>query len=447
MRLKFFIAAGFLVLSGLLLCRYVQNESAAAQQPAAAVVMPFADLGETRVFGRGQNGLVILLADKPSMQRAVSVAQVLAASGKVAAIVDIDLYFSHVSDEHPACFDATTLLDVYAQHVQQELQFSHFYKPGLLGFGRAAPYLKLLLAQSPAGVFSAGISVTYDAPLLLPAAPCGAVADTLHWQSAGSPVVLPELVQQATPWQESRGWFTRQVLSQLDALALHAASAQTANNDDVSHLPLVELPRVDGGTAPYMAVVISGDGGWANIDKDIGEALGKQGVAVVGLNSLRYFWEEKSPDVAAADLSRIVRHYQHTWHKQRVVLIGFSLGADVLPFMVSRMPVELQNAVAGMVLLSPSQSVDFQFHISDWMQSGNNTSLYQLQPEMQKLVRLPVLCVYGAEDDEGLCPLLKARDKIKIAQLPGDHHYDGDYATVTRLILAFFTSVPTEKTP
>lgn len=193
-------------------------------------------------------------------------------------------------------------------------------------------------------------------------------------------------------------------------------------------------------------MVISGDGGWANIDKDIGEALGKQGVAVVGLNSLRYFWEAKSPEVAAADLSRIVRHYRQVWHKQQVVLVGFSLGADVLPFMVSRMPVELQDAVAGMVLLSPSQSVDFQFHISDWIKSGDSTSLYQLQPEMQKLARLPVLCVYGVEDDAGLCPLLKTAEKTKITRLPGDHHYDGDYATVTRLILEFVASVPTQNT-
>jgi type IV secretory pathway VirJ component len=442
MRLKFIIAAGCLLLSGLLVFGYARSDFRAATVQSY-VSMPFADLGETRVLNGGQNGLVILLVDAQSMQQADSVARVIAASGKVAAIVDIGNYFSRVREQHPACFDGTTLLDVYAQHVQQELHFSRFDKPALLGFGSAAAYLELLLSQAPAGVFSAGISVINQSPLLLPASPCGAVADTLHWQAATLPVVLPAGMKHATPWQESHHWFTRQLLSQLDTLLEQTVTGNALSSDDVHHLPLIELPQNKSDSASYLAVVISGDGGWANIDKDIGEALVKQGIAVVGLNSLRYFWEAKSPDVAAADLSRIIRHYQQAWHKQRVVLIGFSLGADVLPFMISRMPADLQTSVAGMVLLSPSQSVDFQFHISDWIHS-NNTSLYTLRPEIQKLASVPLLCVYGVDDDAGLCQLLTASEKTKIVKLPGDHHYDGDYATVTRLILDFFAQ-PAEK--
>ena len=49
-----------------------------------------------------------------------------------------------------------------------------------------------------------------------------------------------------------------------------------------------------------MAVIYSGDGGWRDIDKDIAGALQEKGIPVVGVDSLRYFWSEKTPDQVAA---------------------------------------------------------------------------------------------------------------------------------------------------
>ena len=49
---------------------------------------------------------------------------------------------------------------------------------------------------------------------------------------------------------------------------------------------------------------------------------------MVGWNSLRYFLIRKDPDRAARDLELILRHYLGRWHKKRVILIGYSFGAD-----------------------------------------------------------------------------------------------------------------------
>ncbi|MEE9877952.1 MAG: hypothetical protein PBU97_16320 [Stenotrophomonas maltophilia] len=40
---------------------------------------------------------------------------------------------------------------------------------------------------------------------------------------------------------------------------------------------------------------VSGDGGWAGLDKDVASSLNEHGVAVVGIDSLRYFWSERTP--------------------------------------------------------------------------------------------------------------------------------------------------------
>jgi len=46
-------------------------------------------------------------------------------------------------------------------------------------------------------------------------------------------------------------------------------------------------------------------------------------------------------DRVVQDLTRILRHYLPAWNRQKVVLVGYSMGADVLPFLISRLPADL----------------------------------------------------------------------------------------------------------
>ena len=401
------------------------------------VTVPYAELGDTTVMKGGQRGVVIVLSDQKSLTSAKQLMKLIAATGRVAAVVNIDAIFERVLSDAPDCLEEVTLLDVYAQHLQQIFQFDHFDKPALIGLGSAGVYLKLLLAQAPAGIFSAGISVDEQDSLLLPAAPCGAVAQQVEWKSSAIPVVVSRELLSATP-KADRSSGLQQWFSVLCDLFAEQASIR---GDGVGDLPLIELPQADGGVAPYFAIVISGDGGWANIDKDIAGALGEQGIAVVGWNSLRYFWEAKNPDVMSKDLARVIKYYQRIWGKSRVVLIGFSLGADVLPFMVSHLPADTQQVITGLVLLNPSQDVDFQFHVSDWLESdtGNPNPLL---PEMVKISQIPVLCIYGEDDTETLCQQMREGEGRHIVHLPGDHHFDGDYGAVTQLLLSQFPVLP-----
>jgi type IV secretory pathway VirJ component len=387
--------------------------------------LSFAEFGETALWRGGDEALVVVLADPRQRTRSTLIARVLSLRGYAVAIVDLDRYFAAVAAEAPDCFDATTLLDVYAQQAQQELHFGQFRKPLLIGVGNGAAYLKVLLSQAPAGVFAAGASLDAGAQVALPARPCG--MDEL-WRGTAVPMPVDALRPAATPWADaSAAGFWSSLLFDPGFLRAGGEGAQAA-----ADLPLIELPRpADGG--PVLAIVMSGDGGWANIDKDIGSALVEEGVAVIGWNSLRYFWSARTPEVMSADLARVIAHYGTTWHKPRVLLVGFSLGADVLPFMVSRLPPALRETLAGMVLLSPSRTVDFQFHISNWLHSADS-SPHDPAAELVGIGGLRVLCIYGDEDGEGLCPLIESRPGTTVIALPGDHHFDGDYATVMRLI-------------
>ena len=136
------------------------------------------------------------------------------------------------------------------------------------------------------------------------------------------------------------------------ALAVVAALA-AAGCLDRNAVPLVEVPP----TAPsgeWLAVLLSGDGGWAETDAALAAALLRHDIPTVGLNSLRYFWFERTPAEASTVLRRMLDDTLAKWKRQRAVVIGFSRGANTAPFMVDGLPRELKRRVGLVALLSPT---------------------------------------------------------------------------------------------
>ena len=196
-------------------------------------------------------------------------------------------------------------------------------------------------------------------------------------------------------------------------------------------LPLVEVPATIG-TSDTLVVFVSGDGGWAAIDKSISKVLAGNGMPVVGLNALQYFWSKRTPDSAARDLQTICDRYLVTWKKSRLLLVGYSRGADVLPFMVARLSPELQSKIRLVALLGPSPRVEFEFHVTDWLH--DSAAGLAVKPEVDKLAAHHVLCLSGEDDKDSLCPLVKG-PHLSVVTLKGAHHFDGGYEKLARIIL------------
>ena len=195
------------------------------------------------------------------------------------------------------------------------------------------------------------------------------------------------------------------------------------------NLPLVEVPA--RGTSDTLVVFVSGDGGWAAIDKSISRVLADQGMPVVGLNALQYFWTKRTPESASRDLRSILEAYLANWQKQRVLMVGYSRGADVLPAMIARLPAELQSKIRLVALLGPSPTVQFEFHVADWLHSSSGG--YAVKPEVDKL-RNRILCLWGEDDKDSLCRGLSG-PAIAVVTLRGAHHFDGGYEKLAAIIL------------
>lgn len=200
----------------------------------------------------------------------------------------------------------------------------------------------------------------------------------------------------------------------------------------VSDLPLVEV-KAGSQTRQAIAIILTGDGGWAYFIRRIATQLADSGVSSVGLNSLKYLFHRKDPATVSADLARLMRHYGAAWGSDRFLLIGYSLGADMLPAMINGLPPDLRGSIAALTLLGPARSYDLEFHFTEWLwdyHKGNP----RLLPEAAKLQGIRILCVYGEEESESLCPELPP-GKAKLLPLKGGHHFGGAIRTIVDSIL------------
>jgi len=206
----------------------------------------------------------------------------------------------------------------------------------------------------------------------------------------------------------------------------------------VGDLPLFSVQAPPG---PLLAVLLTGDGGWAAGDKSLAAAFVRRNVAVVGLSSPRYLAHGRTTDEAAADLARIIGHFLDAWHRERVVVVGYSRGADIGPFMVSRLPAELRERVALTALLGPGERASFKFGLLDLLRSHGGTKGLPVSAEVAKLRGIPVLCIYGSKDSGAICPALERAGLAHAVVRAGGHAVHGDEGpALVQVILAALPS-------
>lgn len=396
----------------------------------------------------------------------VAMARALASLDALVVGVDIRRYFSSLERSGGPCAYPPADFEALSQGVQRRLGYSSYVLPVLVGYSSGATLVYATLVQAPPGTFSGGVSLGFCPDLWLDRKLCR--GSGLAWRAGrrAHEVMLAAADSVETPWVVLQGaddstcavtaaekfvsrirgaqivrlpdvghgfavqahWMPafRDAFERLTATGMAGAPAAP----EVHDLPLIELPARSG--SGMLALVVSGDGGWASIDRRIGETLQTRGVSVVGLNALQYFWHARTPEESSRDLARVLRHYLAAWHLGDVLLVGYSMGAEVLPFMVSRLPADLRARVRLVALLAPSRTASFEFHLSELL--GGNQGDRPTAPEIERLRGLRVLCLYGSDDKNSVCPALPP-GAATIVAVEGGHHFGRSYVGLADRIL------------
>jgi len=195
-----------------------------------------------------------------------------------------------------------------------------------------------------------------------------------------------------------------------------------------SGLPL-QTSRSD--SSGLLVVHISGDGGWRGFDVKMADQYSSHGLSYVALNSFKYFWSAKTPAQLADDMAPVIRLYMSSWHKDRLVLVGFSFGAEVIPFFYNRLPADLREKIIRIIMITPAASSDFTIHLSD-MIGADHQYAYDVVKEVEQIRKPGVLILFG-EEEHSTFPENHKQDNVVIEFVKGSHHFT-DATTVMTLI-------------
>jgi type IV secretory pathway VirJ component len=196
-----------------------------------------------------------------------------------------------------------------------------------------------------------------------------------------------------------------------------------------SDVPLVVRP-VPEARAGYLVLFLTGDGGWRKIDATIARRLNAAGVPVVGFLSNRYFRRPYDPDQFARDVERVLAQQTADTGVSRVLLAGYSRGADAIPVLLARMKPESRRHVVGAVLLGPSRRSRLRVG-----RGARAAPRIDIAGESAHIGGMPLLCVQGTRERDGLCEVLGPRaEQLRFA---GSHHFGGRYVEIADAILSF----------
>jgi type IV secretory pathway VirJ component len=397
-------------------------------------------------------GYVVLFSDSGGWTNAdEAMLQAVARAGSIAVGVDTDGYLDRAERLDPRCLQLLGDAESLSRQLQREYPGTEYYFPILAGIGRGGALAGAILAQAPGATIKGGVAVDPWSSVGVTREFCSRVLtrdDAGEPQIFGVPILKSfwSVALSPSASAESRSHFIT-LAGLVPQLELHLLKANFDVDtiasliaphiapDDftaISGLPIIELPAEP--RTRTMAVFLSGDGGWRDIDKTIGENLQAMGVSLVGWDSLRYFWRKKSPEETATDLAAIIRSYGLKWRADKVALIGFSFGADVLPFIYNRLPPSLQERVEMITLLSSSRAADWEIRVAGWLGAAPSSEATPIDPAIRQIPGRKIQCFYGDEDKNSNCESLRFSG-AEVIEKKGLHHFDGDYGLIAHQIL------------
>jgi type IV secretory pathway VirJ component len=402
------------------------------------------------------SGAIFLFSDKDGWTSADQASAIrLQQAGAIVVGIDTPRYLAGLEvDKADECVYLVADIEDLSHQIQRSLGTGMYHSPVVAGIGVAGTLGLAIAAQTPD--VTIGRTVAVDPGRVLPLAKplctdaprTAAAGGTVYGLAQGDLTNPVDVIYTAAALADGKahvadlqkqGFKIKDRAAQGDARAaleerlLHGLVPKSAGDDPLADLQLIELPA----TPKYdtLAIVYSGDGGWRDLDKSVAEALQKDGVPTVGLDSLRYFWSEKTPEQTSADLARIIEAYVERWNVEHVILIGYSFGADVLPDAYNRLPTDVKSSVAEISLLGLSEQVDYEVSVGEFL--GTGTSAGETLPDLKKIEPGLIQCVYGSDEDESACPKLDGTG-VEMIRTTGGHHFDGDYEALARKILDGF---------
>lgn len=408
----------------------------------------------------------------------INMAKNIANQGALVLGIDAKNYVKALSSISKECYYPAADFEMLSLSIQKKYNFPTYLKPVLIGYSYGATLVYGILAQAPANTFKGAIALGFSPDLDISKPLCKGTGLTFHALKEGKTyyfeqakgltapfialhgmkdlscsyavtrdflknvpmsklVTLPKVghgFSIADNWLPAFNAAFKSILSAPSYLQMKAAVSTQKVIPLPDNIPLILIPSSLKNDLP-LVFFVSGDGGWTSFDQSLAESIIEKGMPVVGLDAQKYFWKEKTPEKATADISKAITHFMGQWNKKSFILIGFSFGASITPFVANRLAPDLKGKLKKVYSISPDENADFEIRVIDMLNLRKKGGSYNVLNELIKIKLTDPICIFGKdEDDDFKTKLIK--EGFRTITLPGGHHYDNNYLALAKIISA-----------
>ncbi|MCX5756681.1 MAG: hypothetical protein NTX19_11315 [Gemmatimonadetes bacterium] len=166
-------------------------------------------------------------------------------------------------------------------------------------------------------------------------------------------------------------------------------------------LPITTIAPTRPGTR--VVVLISGEAGRTAFESALGRELADSGSGVIILDAKVFLSTAKSPATAASAVEEALRRYARVWNRAHIVIVGYSRGADIAPFIANRLSADLKPQLDAVILLGPAGRASFELTIRETVTKRPRTTDLPVMPELERLRGTKLLCAYGRQETGAFC--------------------------------------------
>jgi type IV secretory pathway VirJ component len=374
------------------------------------------------------------------------------------------------AERESGCWYVASDFEIISHAAQKVLALPQYHPPILVGFGDGAAVVYAAMAGGPATTFAGVVSAGFCPTVAIRREICSGDTWSPEYDDKRKIDALPPAKALPKDWYVLEGVPNRACsagaargfaaavpkahLASLDAFEralqdlwtekdVKPPTAQPRNattrelEDDLQRLQLPLEFRWPAQVSGLL-VFFSGDGGWASLDEEVAEHLITRGIGVVGVSSLRYFWQAKTPAQVGGDLRRMTAILARA--ARPVFAGGFSFGAEVVPVALAGWTPAERRTLSGLVLIAPGPSASFEIDPLDWIRKPQENPETRVAPAVRAL-SLPTLCLAGADEEDSPCPALANAPGVHAVRLPGSHHFNSNYSAVADTVAQFIRTM------
>lgn len=439
---------------------------------------PFGNVSISRQAGN-PNSIAFFITDGGPGRKAAFITRSIVNQGGMAVTINLRQYKNGLKKRVKAkhYYPAGDLEDL-SFTIQKKYKFPQYLKPILVGYASGSGFVYGTLAQAPAGTFKGAVvfdfspEINIDKPLnsgsglkyhaikdnvtyyLDPvdrlSAPFFDFHDEKNKRFSYSNaeqffknVKLGKLIDcpDKAHTKDSLQWVGK-FREVYEAIVYHPSLSEESQQENKTllaqhltplpgNLPVVLIPSAKNADSLPMVFLISGDGGWTSFESSFCDALASKGMPVVILDAQKYFWNDKTPEGTASDVGRATLHYMEQWHKKSFILVGYSFGASIVPFITNRLAGNVKQCLRKSFSLSPDITADFEIHIIDMLGASKQRN-YNVIEETKRCQNKPVF-IFGQGEEESVRASF-SQTGAKVLTLPGNHHYNNNTAGLAETI-------------